>query len=124
MAGTKLAPGNAYEMDYNTGTTAGIAEMLLQSHQGYLHLLPALPPAWPQGTVRGLCGRGGYVVDIAWQNGALVSARVLARHGGPCRVRSSRPLAVTCDGQAVTAEQVAPGIIEFAAVAGKQYTLG
>lgn len=123
MAGTKLAPRSAYEMDYNTGATAGIAEMLLQSHQGYLHLLPALPPSWSQGQVRGLCGRGGFVVNIAWEKGQLVGAELRALHGGPCRVRSSRPLAVTCDGKAVSVEQVAPGIIEFATAAGKQYTL-
>jgi alpha-L-fucosidase 2 len=123
MAGTKLAPRNAYEMDYNTGATAGIAEMLLQSHQGYLHLLPALPQAWPEGQVRGLCGRGGFVVDIAWQDGDVTTAGVLSRCGGPCRLRSSRPLAVTTDGQPVAVTQVAPGVIEFATTAGTRYEL-
>ena len=123
MTGTKLAPANAYEMDYNTGATAAIAEMLLQSHQGYLHLLPALLPGWAQGQVRGLCGRGGFVVDITWENGNLVSAEVLARHSGPCRVRSSRPLAVTCEGRTVSATQAAPGIVEFVAAEGKRYSL-
>jgi alpha-L-fucosidase 2 len=124
MTGTKLAPRNAYEMDYNTGATAGIVEMLLQSHQGYLHLLPALPKAWNEGNVRGLCGRGGFVVDITWQNGRVATAGVLSRQGGPCRLRSSRPLAVECNGHAIAATEVAPGVIEFASAAGKYYKLG
>ena len=86
MVGTKLAPRNAYEMDYNTGATAGIAEMLLQSHQGYLHLLPALPSAWPNGQVSGLCGRGGFVVDMVWEDGTLTAATVHARRDGVCRL--------------------------------------
>jgi alpha-L-fucosidase 2 len=122
MAGTKLAPRHAYEMDYNTGATAGIVEMLLQSHAGCLHLLPALPPAWPQGQVRGLCGRGGFVVDIAWQDGAVTTAAILSRCGGPCRLRS-RPLAVTAAGQPVAVTQAAPGVIEFATTAGQRYEL-
>ena len=52
-----MAPRSAYEMDYNTGASAGIAEMLLQSHNGCLALLPVLPPAWPNGRVKGLCAR-------------------------------------------------------------------
>jgi alpha-L-fucosidase 2 len=123
MAGTKLAPRNAYEMDYNTGATAGIAEMLLQSHAGYLHLLPALPAAWPRGRVAGLCARGGFVVDIEWENGVLTAAGVLARRSGPCRVRCSQAISVTADGKPVATTQVAPGIIEFAAVAGQRYQL-
>jgi alpha-L-fucosidase 2 len=123
MAGTKLAPRNAYEMDYNTGATAGIAEMLLQSHQGHLHLLPALPPAWPAGEVSGLCGRGGFVVEMAWQGGEVRTATVLSRQGGPCRVRSTRALAVTCAGQAVPTVQAGPGVVEFMTEAGKEYRL-
>jgi alpha-L-fucosidase 2 len=123
MVGTKLAPRNAYEMDYNTGATAGIAEMLLQSHQGYLHLLPALPAAWTTGRVSGLCGRGGFVVEMMWQGGRLTNASIRSSLGGPCRLRAGAPLTVHKDGQPVAVTQIDADVIEFTSTAGCEYTL-
>ena len=123
MMGPKLAPRKAYEMDYNTGATAGIAEMLLQSHRNYLHLLPALPAAWPTGSVTGLCGRGGFVVDLEWSSGQFTQARIHSRLGGRCRVRTNRSVSVHSNAQPQAITQLAPGLIEFATVAEGEYLL-
>jgi len=61
--------------------------MLLQSHRGFIHLLPALPKAWPRGEVRGLCARGGFDIDMKWENGKLSECRILSKAGNPCRIR-------------------------------------
>jgi alpha-L-fucosidase 2 len=76
--GVAGAESNIFAIDGNTAGAAGIAEMLLQSQGGVLHLLPALPSAWPAGSVRGLRGRGGITVSIVWRDGRLSSAIVKA----------------------------------------------
>lgn len=94
-----------FQIDGNFGGTAGIAEMLLQSHQGFIELLPALPSVWTRGSVKGLVARGGFVIDISWSEGNIVSAKLHSKAGGICKVKYGKK------------------IIEMETVAGKDYQL-
>jgi alpha-L-fucosidase 2 len=76
-----------FQIDGNFGAAAGIVELLVQSHQGFIDILPALPKALPSGRVRGVCARGGFELDLAWKDARLTRLEILSKAGMPCRVR-------------------------------------
>ncbi len=111
-----------FQIDGNLGGTAGIAEMLLQSHQEILDLLPALPSAWKNGEAEGLVGRGAFLTDMQWKSGLLTKAVITSLAGGRCVIRTGIPVSV----QNVSAETVQEGasfLTSFTTEKGKKYTL-
>ncbi len=117
-----------FQIDGNFGGTAGMAEALLQSYEKVefsgdvplfaLHLLPALPPDWPDGKVTGLRARGGFTVDIAWQNSVLAEAVIIPDFDGPCVLRSADKPRID-----VAVNEYAPGLWSFEARAGEKYLI-
>jgi len=106
------------------GGAAGVAEMLVQSHAGEMHLLLALSLAWSEGAVEGLRARTGFDIDLAWADGTLTEATIRASADGPCTVRTAVPVTVTNEsGQRVEVRRPGEALTVFQAAAGQSYVL-
>ncbi|WP_159884865.1 glycoside hydrolase family 95 protein [Paenibacillus puerhi] len=117
-----------FQIDGNLAGTAGILELLLQSHRGIVHLLPALPRSWSRGKVKGLRARGGFEVDLEWEAGSLTRVSVLSRAGRPLRLRMAGDVELTWEGQALNAQQefsLKDGLqtLSISTEAGRRYEL-
>lgn len=113
-----------FQIDGNFGGTAGIAEMLLHSHSNEIFLLPALPKAWSEGSIKGLCARGGYTINIEWKAGNLSKATIQAKHDKKCKVRSKGPIEVFCENEKISVKYSEEfSVVEFIAEEGKEYVI-
>lgn len=107
-----------FQIDGNFGFTSGVNEMLMQSHCGFIHLLPALPTAWRKGKITGLIARGNFTVDIEWNNGKLTEAKITSNMGGKCKIHYANS-EITVDSICESEN----GFAEFDTVKGKTYTI-
>jgi alpha-L-fucosidase 2 len=113
----------ALQVDGSFGISAVIAELLIQSHEEELNLLPALPASWSAGEVSGLMARGGFGVSMRWQEGKLMEATILSKNGNLCRVRSATALQVSSQGKSISVTRPEKDVVEFKTTPGATYEL-
>lgn len=109
------------QVDGTLGVTAGITEMLLQSHEGVIDLLPALPAEWADGKLNGACARGAFEVSLQWQKNKLTQAVILSKQGGECSIDAKIPVVVRSNGKKITFKNAGNGVIKFPTKKGWHY---
>lgn len=115
--------GKALQVDGSLGVTAAITEMLMQSHDGFIDLLPALPDEWSRGEFKGVCARGAFELDYQWVDKRVTQVKILSKAGSVLRLKVDRPVQVTCNGKKEPVTKAGNGIVEFPTIKGNVYLL-
>ncbi len=111
------------QIDGTQGVAAGISEMLIQSHEGVIDLLPALPDEWSEGAFDGVCARGGFELQMIWKEKEITEVEILSKHGNTCRIDAGGKYKVSSKGKKVAAKTNKDGSLTFNTVEGGLYTL-
>jgi len=111
------------QVDGSLGVTAAITEMLIQSHEGVIDLLPALPDEWSNGEFNGVCARGAFEINIKWEQGRVKSAEVLSKGGNTCVINPHVEVRVSCNGKRIPTKKMSDGSIKFNTKKGNTYLL-
>jgi alpha-L-fucosidase 2 len=112
-----------FQIDGNFGFTAGLAEMLVQSHTKEIELLPALPQVWSKGFVRGLRARGGFEINLEWDNNVLKQAEIYSNNGGICTLVTDQKVKIEEDGNRINGEVLENGKLSFNTRPGRKYVV-
>ena len=115
--------GKAPQVDGTFGVTAAITEMLMQSHAGFIKLLPALPDEWSEGEFKGVCTRGAFELDYVWKNKTVTQLTILSKGGELCRIEFKPGLKISSKGKTVTFKKLPDNTIEFKTVKGAVYII-
>lgn len=115
--------GKALQIDGTMGVTAGITEMLIQSHEGAIVLLPALPVSWENGSFNGVCARGGFELSFEWNDSKVQKINILSKAGNPCRIFTDTLMTVYQNGEEIVADKQDDGSIIFTTQAGGYYQI-
>lgn len=110
-----------FQIDGNFGYASGVCEMLVQSHMGHIHLLPALPDTWANGHVKGIRAREGFELDVEWRDGQLSQAVIRSDKGRLCRLRSAKPVTIMQENKKITTKILKDGLVEFQTNKGSAY---
>ena len=113
--------GRSLQVDGNFGVTAAVTEMLMQSHDGFIKLLPALPDEWRDGEFKGLCARGGFELDFIWKNKMVTQLKILSKAGEICRIEFKQGVKISSNGKPVAFKKLLDNKIEFKTIKGAVY---
>ena len=115
--------GKSLQVDGSFGVTAAVTEMLMQSHDGFIKLLPALPDEWTDGEFKGLCARGGFELDFIWKNKTVTQFKVLSKAGEDCKIEFKPDMKISSNGKNVIFKKRPDGIVEFKTEKGSVYLI-